>query len=200
MNTEPKVWAHITRQRISLTHPQPWQIDIRDIVLGLSRFPRYVGQSSVVETVAEHGVLTSALVKHLGGSPLERFAALNHDDAEAYLGDMINPIKSSGLVGEYGDLHSTWDRCIETAFEIPQHSLHLPIVQKADHDIYLFESAYLDRPTLERFPYPELEGTLSGLLDYRMRQSESRISNEFMKQFFMLLERAQNDTCLRAPK
>lgn len=68
--------------------PRPEDIDIEDIGHGLSNICRYGGQVDKFYSVAEHCFLMSHAVPR-------RFAleALLHDAAEAYVGDMVRPLK-----------------------------------------------------------------------------------------------------------
>lgn len=72
---------------------EPARSDIRiiDIARGLSNTCRFGGQASWGDgfySVAQHSVLVSLLVE-----PEHAFAALMHDAAEAYIGDMVGPLK-----------------------------------------------------------------------------------------------------------
>ncbi len=68
--------------------PKPEQIVIEDIAWGLSNNCRFGGQSLQYYSVAQHSVLASYIVPD--GQEL---AALMHDAAEAYVGDMVGPLK-----------------------------------------------------------------------------------------------------------
>jgi hypothetical protein len=70
------------------------RIDIVDICQGLSFQARFNGQANRFYSVAQHSIVVARLV------PKQYFrAALLHDAAEAYLGDMVKPLKS--LVPEF---------------------------------------------------------------------------------------------------
>jgi hypothetical protein len=71
--------------------PRPEDIDPVDIAHALSLICRYGGHSSRFYSVAEHCVLMSHAV-----APEHALWALLHDATEAYLGDMIRPLKRSG--------------------------------------------------------------------------------------------------------
>lgn len=68
--------------------PDPAMIDLRDIAHALGNICRFGGHARRHYSVAEHSLLVASLVPE----PL-RLPALLHDAAEAYIGDIIAPIK-----------------------------------------------------------------------------------------------------------
>jgi hypothetical protein len=86
---EPAPWMQTYSGRAFYPlNPQPAHIDLEDVAHGLSNLCRYGGQCRVFYSVAEHSVLLSyAVPEHLA-----RWALL-HDASEAYLSDVIRPIK-----------------------------------------------------------------------------------------------------------
>ena len=69
---------------------QPDDINIRDIAWSLSNNIRFNGHSLFPYSVAEHSVMLSRVVPdHL------KLAALLHDASEAYIGDIITPVKQA---------------------------------------------------------------------------------------------------------
>lgn len=80
--------------RFDLLNPTPDMINIPDIAYALSRICRFNGHTSEHYSVAEHSLRVAALV------PREyQLAALLHDAAEAYIGDVSSPLKA--LLPEY---------------------------------------------------------------------------------------------------
>lgn len=73
---------------VNLLDPTEESIEVYDIAHALSMQCRFGGHSEGFYSVAEHSVLVSLLV-----SPENRLAALFHDSAEAYLGDVVSPLK-----------------------------------------------------------------------------------------------------------
>lgn len=68
--------------------PQPEEIAAEDIWWALSRIPRFNGHTKRPYTVAEHSLICAWLAP----KPL-KLAALLHDAAEAYIGDIMRPVK-----------------------------------------------------------------------------------------------------------
>jgi len=68
--------------------PRAADVEIEDIALALSNICRFSGHCHKFYSVAEHSVHCSRVVP-----PEHAFAALMHDTTEAYVGDMIRPIK-----------------------------------------------------------------------------------------------------------
>lgn len=69
--------------------PRPEEVCIEDIAHHLSLQNRFAGATTTAVSVAEHSLFCS----QIEGTPEEQLDALMHDAAEAYLQDMIRPIK-----------------------------------------------------------------------------------------------------------
>mgnify|MGYP001032698119 FL=1 len=74
--------------RFFLTRPHIDDVAIEDIAHGLAYQCRFNGQTSAFYSVAQHSLMVMSLVPQT-----LRFQALLHDAAEAYLGDMVKPLK-----------------------------------------------------------------------------------------------------------
>lgn len=76
-----------TGRRVIVHKLKPQDICIEDIAHSLSRLCRFGGHSPEFYSVAQHSVIVS---EHCEDYPL---AGLMHDASEAYLGDIVRPVR-----------------------------------------------------------------------------------------------------------
>ena len=79
-------------------------IRIDDIAHALSRLCRYNGHTEAHYSVAQHSIHVAQYLGHVKFDDRLVFAALLHDAPEAYLGDMIRPVKRG--MREYTELEN----------------------------------------------------------------------------------------------
>lgn len=77
-----------TGRKFTPLNPSPADIDIVDIAHALSMTCRFGGHCKQFYSVAQHSVLMAEKA-----APQDKLRALLHDAAEAYIGDLIRPIK-----------------------------------------------------------------------------------------------------------
>jgi len=82
-----------TGRRIVLENPCNIPVELVDIAHSLSMTCRFGGHCSRFYSVAEHCVHVAEYVWSRGGDRDVQALALMHDAAEAYLGDLISPVK-----------------------------------------------------------------------------------------------------------
>lgn len=73
--------------------PHVDQIEIRDIAHALAHQCRFAGHTAEFYSVAEHSVRVSVYLGSLGHPPGVQLQGLLHDASEAYLSDVVSPVK-----------------------------------------------------------------------------------------------------------
>jgi hypothetical protein len=133
-----------TGRYVDTKHPVPGTICIEDIAHALAATCRYGGHCQNFYSVAEHAVFCSIRAERKGWSNAVQLAALHHDDAEAYLGDIPRPMKSL-LGAAYRKLTARMDAAIITALGLSdeQSDFHSPAVKDADNWALLVEARHL---------------------------------------------------------
>ncbi len=122
--------------------PRPEEVHIEDIAHALSMICRYGGHVRDFYSVAEHSYHVSHMVP-----PEHALQGLLHDATEAYLGDVIRPLKHH--LGDYGAYERSTRIIIADSFGLDWHP---PVeVKAADNLACVWESRQLMRPS----PFPE---------------------------------------------
>lgn len=118
--------------------PRPVDINIGDIAHALSLTCRYNGHCRKFYSVAQHSVLVhDILPEHL------KFQGLMHDATEAYVGDMVRPLKYS--LPQFRQVEDVVWFAIAERFGIdPQ--MH-PDVKAADNRVLMTEKRDLLKPS-----------------------------------------------------
>lgn len=78
---------------IDLWNLRPDQVQLKDIAETLSKINRFSGRTPEPYSVAQHAVFAAWLADKAGRSPHEQYEVLHHDDTEAFIGDVIGPLK-----------------------------------------------------------------------------------------------------------
>jgi hypothetical protein len=94
--------------------PRPEEILIEDIAHALGNICRFLGHTSSFYSVAEHSVLVSKLVP-----PELALAGLLHDAAEAYLGDLVRPLKHQPEFAAFRVAEQLIEQAVQTRFDVP---------------------------------------------------------------------------------
>lgn len=116
--------------------PRADEVHIDDIAQALSNVCRFGGRCSEFYSVAQHSVWVARYVENRHpGQPALALHALMHDAAEAYLGDVIRPLKPAMRVvradlpsGEYKTENFWWTearvmQAIADRFRLPELSV-----------------------------------------------------------------------------
>lgn len=134
-----------TGRRIDPSNPQPSDISVTDIALGLAKEERFDGNTFVPYSVAQHSCLVADLVAAGWGGcrPTEELvkAGLLHDASEAYIGDIVQPLKR--LMPDYVKLEEKWTSAIFRRFGIDPGLVHHFQVKSSDKTAFVCECGLL---------------------------------------------------------
>ncbi len=191
-------------QDIEIMNPDPKLIQIEHVARGLARQFRFSGQTKYPYSVAAHSCLVAELLYHeaaeekgTGGTETRRaqlaIAGLLHDASEAYLGDVVHPLKQ--LLLEYKRLEQIWMDAIVTRFswELGPHvMMNDPRIKEADQRACSTEFlALFNRSAENEWGYPrplqahlspqvrQAVNSLLGNESYSMEKDESRFLMQF---------------------
>ena len=106
---QPSIQVMYYKGWFNLESPTPDMVDVRDVALGLSRQARYNGFTNGFYSVAEHSILLAAWLMKEKKNPELAMLGLLHDASEAYIGDLVTPIKV--FMPQYG----IWEARIQEA-------------------------------------------------------------------------------------
>jgi uncharacterized protein len=166
-------------QRVSVAEPSPDNISIQDIATAISKQCRFNGHCSEFYSVAEHCVRGSKLAeKHFGKKVAKEF--LMHDATEAYLGDLIKPVKVTmpffqqveevfwkAIAKKFGLLVEQSEEC---------HYLDKIMVTWEKRDLLPFSEHWPRLPDIEVF-------NLERLNPWNWRKAETRYLQRFTELF-----------------
>lgn len=140
---KPGYIADYAGRLISLTDPQVEDITLDAIEVGLENIARFGGQSKTRYSVKQHSVNVYKIMKYYIPDLRPDYArqALFHDAQEAYIGDVVRPLKM--LLHEYQQIEESWARVIAQRFNFPE-KWHLAL-KTADNTALLLEARYVGR-------------------------------------------------------
>ena len=142
-----------TGRKVYVMDPGPEDVCIEDIAHALSHICRFGGHCKTFYSVAQHSVLVS---KHVpAGLALE---GLLHDATEAYVGDMIRPLKRQ--MPEYVEAENAWHEAIIARFGLLDGGRDVKLV---DSRALMFEREVLGHERWMAWPWMEDEADIPKL-------------------------------------
>jgi uncharacterized protein len=123
----------VSGKRVDVANMRPEDVCCCDIAHALSNICRFGGHTPHFYSVAQHSIVVADMLpKHL------RLAGLLHDAAEAYVGDMVAPLKHGMISREYSEIEDAILRVIGKRFDVDLVPKH-PAVRLADRRACLTE-------------------------------------------------------------
>ena len=123
-------------------HPKHWPIDIADIAHALSSICRWSGHVRNFFSVAQHSFTMACQIDHKKW-PKESMALLLHDASEAYLNDVISPLKrrlrEGGRPSRYDVLEKKCQEAIAKTFGLPEDAFGTEQVKHYDMRMLMTE-------------------------------------------------------------
>jgi 5'-deoxynucleotidase YfbR-like HD superfamily hydrolase len=142
----------VSGRRINPLDASPEDIDLEDIARALANICRFGGHSRAFYSVAQHSTIVCDLLEDRGASADELMAALLHDAAEAYLGDLPHPLKHRSELGAiYREAEGRLEAVIAVRFGLPDASSR---VKPLDRSLLAVERRAF---SAESWHWPELD-------------------------------------------
>lgn len=92
----------------------PHDVDISEVANALSHLCRFGGHCKTFYSVAQHAVLVAQELEANGCDRMTIYTGLHHDDSEAYLGDVVKPLKM--LLPNYEEIEDRFAFALSQAF------------------------------------------------------------------------------------
>ena len=136
--------------RFDFADPKPESIRLEDIAHALARICRFGGHASRFYSVADHSLNVARHLAHGKANHATTFAGLLHDAAEAYLGDIVSPLKR--MLPRASELENHIARMIRVRFGIDDSQVDFDAITRADETILVAETkALFDFAPLENW-------------------------------------------------
>lgn len=147
---------------IDIANLTPEDVNVDEIALALAHICRYNGHLKSFYSVAEHSLYVSEYVEQrakeisMGEEMVREYAlsALLHDAAEAYIGDIVYPLKNSGMFDGYIELEAEIEAVIAKAFDLTI-PISRSLIKDTDSGITTWEKVIFRQFTLREAPKPK---------------------------------------------
>ena len=134
---------------VDVVAPTPGDVNVEDIAHHLSMICRFGGATPVHYSVAQHCVFVSKILEaEYPDDHVLQYAGLLHDASEAYVGDMVSPLKRRQE--DFRAVEDKWMVAIGGALKVDPKLLEDPRVHRADDQAFGSEwRDILQRPPLK---------------------------------------------------
>ena len=130
--------------------PDPEAITIEDIAHALSQTCRFGAHTRRFYSVADHSVNVARIVAWKGGNAHTMAAALIHDASEAYLGDVVTPLKR--MLPLVGEIEKILLAIMHRKFGIDDTQVDFASIKRADETMLVVEAkSFFNFPPLENW-------------------------------------------------
>lgn len=140
--------------------PRKEDVDLEDIAHHLARTSRYNGAYRLEHySVAEHSVLISQWLLRTYNDPFLAYQGLFHDAPEAYIGDMVRPLKKQPEMRSFRQAEDRiWEAIVDKSGILSYKGYALdPRVKEADSRIIVDERRQVMRKSGNTWGSDELE-------------------------------------------
>jgi hypothetical protein len=166
----------LSGRRIEILKPDPYQVQIEDIAPALAKICRFNGHVREFYSVAQHCVLASQNAPE----GLE-FAALMHDAHEAYVQDMIGPMKKA-VPNFKTEIERPWENAMRERFALPSSPLIDRMIKRVDQRLLATERR--DLIGLDGRIWPDdADPFLFKIVPWEWRLAEDRFLDRFHQLF-----------------
>lgn len=171
-------------RKFDLKKPRPIDVDIDDIAIALARVCRFTGHTKDFLSVGQHCVNVARILEEWGAPIYVRLYGLLHDAPEAYLNDVVRPLKK--MLPQYKKLEGNVMKAILKGLKLDKHLCltrsELELVKRADEACALAErrDQILHNGTLPRhFVASDAEAWGKKIVGMEWKEAEFRFRDEF---------------------
>lgn len=149
-------------RKIQILRPRLEDVDLEEMAHALSHINRFGGHARFPYSVAQHSVHVMQYVERYD-APWARLALL-HDAPEAYLGDIVRPLKKShALAPAYDKAERRWEEAIQEVTSVAWPAPMPQIVKEGDIAVWKDEARWLF-PDVTDFDFPTADA-FSGVVE-----------------------------------
>ena len=178
----------LSGRKLDILSPSPFDIEIEDIALGLSRVTRWNGQTTGKHaySVAQHSILVEEIfnLEYPDLNKKWNLAALLHDAPEYVIGDLITPLKYA-LNNNYKSVEDNLMKSIYIRFGLPAiipKNIEIKI-KRIDKAVAWFESidigGYSEDEALQILKKPRIKHTTKSIVSL----APNDIAKQFLNRF-----------------